>query len=158
MDEGEELPVVKGDSCCVEFFRNGVGQRKVHVVAAEQEVLANGNALQGQVAVFSCHCDEAEIRRSAADIADEQKVSGFHLFAPFGALVFQPGVKRCLWLFEKSDLVQAGLCGSLEGECAGGFVKGGRNCDDGLLKCRVGMCCTDICEQVREEFPRDLEG
>ena len=48
-----------------------MGQRKIHVVAAEQEMLADGNALQGEVAVFSCHSDEAEIRRSAANIADE---------------------------------------------------------------------------------------
>src|SRR5690606_21506403 len=50
VDEGEELPVVDGLARVFELRLEGVGQREVHVVAAQQDVLAHADALERQLA------------------------------------------------------------------------------------------------------------
>ena len=49
-------------------------EREVHVVAAEQDVLADGDALEREVAVLLGHRDQAEVGGAAADVADEDEI------------------------------------------------------------------------------------
>jgi hypothetical protein len=85
-----------------------MGEGEVHVVAAEEEVFAHGDALEREVAVFSSDGDEAEVGCAPADIADEQEVAGLDLFAPVGALVFEPGVEGGLGFLEECGFWDSG--------------------------------------------------
>ena len=46
MDEGEELPVIQRVACLFEARLQRIGEGQVHVVAAEQDVLADSDAMQ----------------------------------------------------------------------------------------------------------------
>ncbi len=61
---------------------DGVGQGEVHVVAAEQDVLADGLAGQDQVAVLLGDGDQGEVGGAAADVADQEAVADLHLLPP----------------------------------------------------------------------------
>ena len=56
-------------------------ERQVHVVAAEQDVLADRDALEREIAVPLADGDQAEVGRAAADVADEHEIAD----APRGA-------------------------------------------------------------------------
>ena len=57
-----------------------VGQGQVHVVAAQQDVLADGQARQREVARVVVDGDQREVGRAAADVAHEQDdVAGLDL-------------------------------------------------------------------------------
>ena len=58
------------------------GQRQVHVVAAEQDVVADGDAVQLQVALALAHGDQREVAGAAADVDDQDDVARLHLLAP----------------------------------------------------------------------------
>ncbi len=68
----------------LEALLEQAGERQVHVVAAEQDVLADGDALEGEVAVALGHGDQAEVGRAAADVADEDQVADRDAPAPAG--------------------------------------------------------------------------
>ncbi len=61
---------------------HGVGQGEVHVVAAEQDVLADGEAVEGEVAVLLADADQGEVGGAAADVADEDDVADLHSLPP----------------------------------------------------------------------------
>ena len=50
-------------------------QRQIHVVAAEQDVLADGDALERQVAIALADRNQAEVGGAAADVADEHEIA-----------------------------------------------------------------------------------
>ena len=100
-----------------------VGQGQVHVVSAQQDVLADGQPREDQVAPFILDGDQGEVGRSAADVADQDDVAGLHLLAPFFALAGKPGVKRSLRLFEQRDILEPGLGGRLDRQLAGTRVE-----------------------------------
>ena len=56
-----------------------VGQRQVHVVAAEQDVLAHGQAGKDQVAPLIGHRDQGEVGGAAAHVADQNDIADFEL-------------------------------------------------------------------------------
>ena len=53
----------------------GVGQREIHVVAAEQDVLADADALELELAGLFSDGDEAEVGGAAADVADQDDIA-----------------------------------------------------------------------------------
>jgi hypothetical protein len=57
-------------------------QRQVHVVVAQQYVVANSDAFQCQSAVLFGNRDEAEIRRAAADVAHENEITDLDSTGP----------------------------------------------------------------------------
>ncbi len=71
-------------------FRQRAGdrirQRQVHVVSAQQDVLADGQPRENQVAPFILHRDQREVGRSAANVAHQDVVARLHLLAPLLAL------------------------------------------------------------------------
>ena len=72
---------------------HGIGQGEVHVVAAEQDVLADGQPGQGEVAPLVGHRDQGEVGRPAADVADQDDIADLHLLPPLVALRREPGVE-----------------------------------------------------------------
>ncbi len=52
-----------------------MGQGQVHVVAADQQMVADGHPLQHQVARLLGHGHQRQVGRAAADVADQQQVA-----------------------------------------------------------------------------------
>ena len=78
MHQRQELPGVERLALGLELRLQRIGQRQIHVVAAEQDVLADADALELQVAVDIGDGDQAEIGGAAADVADEDDVARRH--------------------------------------------------------------------------------
>ena len=55
---------------------------EIHVIATEENVLANADSLEFEIAILSADGDEAEVRRASANVADQNDVAGVHLVAP----------------------------------------------------------------------------
>ena len=75
MPEPVQLPGVDLVAGGLEPLLQQAREREVHVVAAEQDVLADRDALEGEVAVALGDGDQAEVGRAAADVADEDQVA-----------------------------------------------------------------------------------
>ncbi len=132
VDEGEKLPVVDVFAFGFEFGADGVGEGEIHVVAAEEEMVADADAVELEVAAGFADGDEAEVDGAAADVANEDDLAGFYLFAPGFAGGGEPGVESGERFFEESWIGETGGDGGFVGEGAGGFVEGGGNGDDGF--------------------------
>ena len=48
-------------------------EREVHVVAAEQQVIADGDALEPELAAARARRDQREVGRAAADVDDQHE-------------------------------------------------------------------------------------
>ena len=74
----DELPAVDLLSAAGDFVLEEVRQGEIHVVAAEEDVVAHRDALQGQVALPLGHRDEAEVGRATAHVDHEDEVAGLY--------------------------------------------------------------------------------
>ena len=54
-------------------------ERQVHVVAAEQDVIADRDALEREIAVVFADENQAEVGRAAADVAHEHEIADAEL-------------------------------------------------------------------------------
>src|SRR6266550_5255635 len=106
-----QLPGINTVALGFEPLLQHARQCQVHIVAAEKNVVANGNAFQYQVAAVLRNGDETEIGSAAANVANQNEVANLDALAPGVALTFQPRVKRRLRLFEQRDLPISGLVG-----------------------------------------------
>ena len=57
----------------LEALLHDAREGEVHVVAAEQDVIADRDALEREVAVVLADENQAEVGRAAADVAHEQR-------------------------------------------------------------------------------------
>src|SRR5207249_2328709 len=74
-------------------------KRQVHIVAAQKNVIADGDTRELKIAVFLNDADERKIGCPSADIHDENDVSQFDLLAKTVSGLFQPRIKRRLRFF-----------------------------------------------------------
>ena len=56
-------------------------QCQIHVVAADENMVADGDPPQRQFAIFFGDADQCQIGRAAADVANQQRVADLQ-FAP----------------------------------------------------------------------------
>ena len=103
-----QLPGIDAVPVALEPLLHQARQRQIHVVAAEEDVIADGDALEREIAVVFGNENEAEIRRAAADIAGEHQVTDTQLPAPGVAGHINPGVAGGLRFFEQRDISEAG--------------------------------------------------
>ena len=108
--ERVKLQAVELGSLLRQLAFDGAGQREIHVVAAEQDVLADGHAVERQFAIALGDGDEREVGGAAADIDDQDQVAGVDALAPVG-VALDPGVEGRLRLFEQNHVAVAGLFG-----------------------------------------------
>ncbi len=66
-----QLPGVDAVAFPLEALLHEAGEGEVHVVAAEQDVIADRDALEREVAVVLADEDQAEVGRAAADVAHQ---------------------------------------------------------------------------------------
>ncbi len=84
-----------------------MGQREVHVVAADQQVIAHGHPPQHQLTLFLGHVDQRQVGCAAADVADQQRIAQLQGSPPAVAAIGQPGVDGRLRLFQQHRSRQA---------------------------------------------------
>ena len=106
MPESVELPGVDLVSGGLEPLLRESREREVHVVAAEQDVLADRDALEGEIAVTLRDRDQAEVRGAATDVADEDQVSDGDATAPGVAEAVDPRIESSLRFLQQSHLRQ----------------------------------------------------
>jgi hypothetical protein len=106
-----------------ETLRDYAGKRQIDIIAAQQDMLADGDAVERQLAVAFGDGDEREIGGAAADIDDQDEVAHLHALAPIG-VPLDPRVERGLRLFEQGDIAISGLFGGFERQLARHRVEG----------------------------------
>ena len=140
-----------------------VREREVHVVAAEQEVVAHGDARQLERPALVGHRDQAEVGGAAADVAHERDVADPHELAPVLGVGLEPVVERRLRLLEQRHVRQPGLPRGLHGELARHGVEARRDRQHHLLvlQRQRGIALRDRVlprlAQVPEDARRGLE-
>ncbi len=88
-----KLPRIGLRALLGELARDGVGEREVHVVAAEQDMLADRHAMQFQIAFALHDRDQREVGRAAAYVDDQDHVADFHLLAPRAVALLNPAIE-----------------------------------------------------------------
>src|SRR5258707_14316882 len=109
MPQAVQLPGIDAVAGGFKALLESARQRQIHVVTAEQDVVANGDAFQRQFAVLFGNHNEAEISGASTDVAHENQVADLDSSAPSIALAVKPCVERCLRLFQQRDVLITGL-------------------------------------------------
>ena len=110
-----------------------MGQGEVHVVAAQQNVIADGHARQHELARFLADGNQRQVGGAAADVADQDDVADFDLIAPGLLAGVDPRIKRGLRFLEQGDVLQPDRPGRFHGQLAGHGIEGGRHGQDDVL-------------------------
>ena len=104
-----------------------LGQRQIEIVAAEDQVVADGHAVELHLAAFAAaDANQREIGRAAADVADQDFLAGRDLPLPVVGVGIDPGVESGLRLLDQHHPRQSGQGGRLDGQLAGHLVERGR--------------------------------
>ena len=110
------------------------GQRQVEIVAAEDQMIAHGHAMELHLAAFAAaDADQREIGRAAADIADQNFLARLDQSFPIVLMRVNPGVKGGLRLFDQHHPRQAGQGRRFDGQFAGHLVERGRQREHEIL-------------------------
>jgi len=96
-----------------EFGFDEPGEGEVEVIAAEEQVFADGGAGEFDEVAGAGDFDESEVAGAAADVADENGLAVEELFLGGGEVVGDPGVEGGGGLFDEGDAVEAGLGGGV---------------------------------------------
>ena len=99
------------------------GERQIEIVAAEQQVLADGGAREIDAVAFAGDADQAEIAGAAADVADQHHLAVEEQLAGAREIVGDPGIERRRGLFEQRELRDAGFGGGGDGQLARFFIE-----------------------------------
>ncbi len=99
--QGLKLAAVDARALLRETLRNRTGQRQVDVVAAQQNVLAHGHAVEREFAPALGDRDQSEVGSAAADVHHQDQIAHLHALAPVG-VAFDPGIEGGLRLFEQA--------------------------------------------------------
>ena len=91
MRQSGELSLVQCNTAFfLQFGRNRVRQRQIHVVATKKRMVADGKTLQRQIAFLSHDRNKGEVGSSAADVTDKDDITVFHLFPPSLLIMGKP--------------------------------------------------------------------
>ena len=134
------------------------GEREIEIVAAEQQVLADGGAREVDPVAFARDADQAEVAGAAADVADQHDLAVEELLARAREIVGDPGIEGRGGLFEQRQLFEAGFARGHHGELAGLFVEGrGHGEDDVLLGERHALGLVPLLAEFGDEARRDFD-
>ncbi len=162
VDEARLLPAVDRLALSLELLPNHVRQGEIHVVAAEQDMVAHCDSNEIEGPVLFDRSDRGEVGCPAADVDDENDVTRAHLLAPSIAQCHGPGVKRGLWFFEQRGTFDPRRQRGLDGQLARSRIERRRDGDDDLLLGECVVTAAEACiEGLGEMFevpPRRLDG
>ena len=144
-----------------EFDLQVLRQRQIHVVAAEKQMVADGDAMKLDLAVGSpSNADQSEIGCAAADVANQNFLAGRNKLLPVVLMLVNPGIKRGLRLFNQHHFGQAGPCGGLDGQFASDFIERCRQSKNDVLPLQrlalelVVPGRADVCQIPAARFDR----
>ena len=136
-----------------------MGDGEIDVVAAEQKVIADGDAADGgkRRAGLAGDFKEGEVGGAAADVDDEDGSAVFGELGPESGGVgvgFEPAVEGGLGFFEKADVFgESGFGGGVEREALGDGVERGGDGDGDFLGVEWGIgeagvpCAAEVVEE-----------
>ena len=133
MGQGLELPAIQFHPIGLEFGTHQVGQRQIHVVAAQQDVVADRDAGQLQGALILGDRDQRQVGGTATDIDHQDDVPDPDLAAPITVAIVDPAVERRLRLLQQDQVDDADSPRRLGRQFTGGRVEGRGNRDRDLL-------------------------
>ncbi len=119
-----------------------VGERQVHVVAAQHQVVADADAGQARrrdAVRGGLDLDQGEVGGAAADVAHQQQAGLRQLGGELFAVAEKPVVEGGLRLLQQAQARQAGEAGRLQGERARAFVEGGGHREHDVLVFERGL-------------------
>ena len=128
-----QLPRIQMVPLFHEALLHDTCEREIHVVATEQNVIADCDTLQRKVAGVLSDQDQTEIGRPPADVAHEEQIAHAKFLAPEVARTRDPRIAGGLRLLEQSDARKTGLGRGAKRQLAGLFVERCRNGDEDLL-------------------------
>src|SRR6185503_20515397 len=153
--EGMKLrPIQLGKILC-DMVREG----GVDIIAPEQNMIADGNATQGDLARVFFYRDQCEISSAPADVDHQDQIPNSDPLPPIW-VVRNPCVERSLRLFEEDHVVILCLFSCFKCQIARHGVKG---CWYGYqhlmcFKRDVWILLVPCCTQVSEVLRRSLHG
>src|ERR1700751_2050743 len=92
-----------------ELLFDAVRQREVEILAAEQEVLADGGAFKFDVSALDVGLYEAEVRCAASDVANQHEFAVSQVLSENVLMLRDPRVKGSQRLFQQSQLFESRL-------------------------------------------------
>ncbi len=107
----------------VELGFDEPGQREIEIVAAQQQMLADGSAREVHQIALAGDANQAEIAGAAADVADQHNLAIEQLLTRLREVVGDPRVERRGGLFEQREALDAGFFRRHDRELAGLFVE-----------------------------------
>src|SRR6185436_9041116 len=79
-------------------------QGEVHIVAAQQQMVADGHAVELYLPLFAtADANQREIGRAATNVADENLLAWADELVPVVLMFVNPGIKGRLRLFDQHD-------------------------------------------------------
>ena len=99
----KRAPLLGVEPDAAELLLDVMRQRQVDVVAAEHQVVADGDAPEARAGRRLDDGDQAEVGRAAADVADQDQLARPHLALPAVLVRDDPAVERRLRLLEQRD-------------------------------------------------------
>ena len=104
-----------------------LGKGEVHVVAAQEQMIADRLANEADFALLLDRLDQAEVAGAAADIDDETAGARLQAANFLGRVDRQPAVKRGLRLFEQRQVLQSRPPSRLDGQVPGDIIERSRH-------------------------------
>ena len=124
-----ELPVITH-----QLFLNVMGEGKVEVVAAKDQVIADGHSVKPDfVILVTPNVNQREVGRPAADVTYEDLLPGCDVFFPVVSMRVHPRVERCLWFFNQYNAMQPGSFCRSHRQFASDLVERSRNRQHDIL-------------------------
>lgn len=123
MDECNELPGIYRPPLGFELGLERIGERQIHVVAAEKNVFSDADTFELQRAIVVGNGNQAKIGGSAADITDQDNVTGADQGAPLPTCLRDPGVERRLRFLKQGDFAETGSLRGLGGQTSRYFIE-----------------------------------
>ena len=106
-------------------------------------MLADGHAVEGELARAFGDGDQGEVGSAAADIHHQDEIAHLDALAPVG-VAFDPGIEGGLGLFEQGEVAVAGLLSGFERELARHRIEGSRHRHQYLLIGEGGLRHAEI--------------
>ena len=117
----------------IELLFDAAGQREIEILASQQQVLADGGALEFDVAALHVRTHQAEVGGAASDVANQNQLAVAQVLAERVLMLRHPRVKRSQRLFQQSEILQSGLTRGVHRQLAGFLVERGGHGQHDLL-------------------------
>lgn len=154
-----QLPGIELDTLLRQLGSDRVCQGQIHVVAAQQNMLADRHPHQFQGTVAFGHGNQRKVGGTAAQVDHQDDIAKLDLLAPPFPSGQHPVVQGRLRFFQQHQMPQADRLRRFGGQFAGGGIEGGRHGQHHVLldQWRIGMLMVPSGAQVFQIADRGLQ-